>query len=51
MEDIEKMMQQAGFTNISIRPSLQSGKLLAEMFPALGVENVVASAVIEAVKQ
>lgn len=51
VEDLESMMQQAGFANISIRPSLESGKLLAEMFPALGVENVVASAVIEAVKQ
>lgn len=51
VEDLENMMRQAGFERISIRPSLESGKLLAEMFPSLGVENVVASAVIEAVKQ
>ena len=44
------MMRQAGFKHISIRPNLESGKLLAQMFPTLGVENFVASALIEAVK-
>lgn len=51
VEDLEDMMRQAGFKRISIRPSMESGKLLMEMFPSLGVESVVASAVIEAVKQ
>lgn len=51
VEDLEDMMRQAGFLHISIQPNLESGKLLAEMFPGLGVENFVASAKIEAVKQ
>jgi arsenite methyltransferase len=51
VEDIEDMMRKAGFKRISIRPSRESGKLLAEMFPGLGLERVLASAVIEAVKQ
>jgi len=50
VEDLEAMMRQAGFKHISIRPNLESGKLLAQMFPTLGVENFVASALIEAVK-
>jgi SAM-dependent methyltransferase len=49
-ERITGMMLQAGFADVSVKLTAQSERLLAEMFPGLGLENLIASAVIEAVK-
>ncbi|MES9996225.1 arsenite methyltransferase [Desulfovibrio aminophilus] len=48
---LEEMMREAGFQRISIRPRPESAGLLAEWFPELNLGNVLASAVIEAVKE
>jgi len=50
VEALKGMMSEAGFQQISIRPNLDSGKILDEMFPGLGLGGIVVSAVIEAVK-
>jgi len=47
---LEAMMRDAGFTRVSVRPNPESGKMLDEMFPGLGLGSIVVSAVIEAVK-
>ncbi len=51
VEALEDMMRAAGFQHVSIRPNPASGRMLDEMFPGLGLGGIVASAVIEAVKE
>ncbi len=51
VEALEDMMRAAGFRQVSIRPNPESGRMMDGMFPGLGLGGVVASAVIEAIKQ
>ena len=44
-------MREAGFKHISIRPRPESGEILKEFFPDLALSGVIASAVIEAIKE
>ncbi|PKN07738.1 MAG: arsenite S-adenosylmethyltransferase [Deltaproteobacteria bacterium HGW-Deltaproteobacteria-8] len=50
VEALEDMLGQAGFQQVSIRLNPESGRLMDQMFPGLGLGAVVASAVIEAIK-
>jgi len=50
IEALEIMLSEAGFCRISIRPRRESGKMLDELFPGLGLNGILASAQIEAVK-
>lgn len=51
VEVLEEMMRAAGFQQVSIRLNPESGRMMDEMFPGLGLGGVVASAAIEAVKE
>jgi len=51
VENLEAMLADAGFSAISIRPDPESGKMLEAMFPDIDLNGVIASAVIEAVKE
>jgi SAM-dependent methyltransferase len=48
--DLERMLQQAGFAEISIRPKDESREMIREWAPGHGVEEYVLSATIEAAK-
>ena len=50
MEDLERDMKLAGFSQISITPKDTSREFIKDWAPDLGVENYVVSASIEAVK-
>ena len=50
IEDIENMLQGAGFTDIRIRPRPESRESIRQWFPGRNLENYVASATIEAIK-
>ena len=50
VEALEDMLGQAGFQQITIRLNPESGRLMDQMFPGLGLGVVVASAMIEAIK-
>ncbi|MDR3641275.1 MAG: arsenite methyltransferase [Humidesulfovibrio sp.] len=51
VEALEGMMRAAGFQHVSIRLKPESGRMMDEMFPGLGLGKIVASAVIEATKE
>jgi SAM-dependent methyltransferase len=48
--DIEEMLRQLGFQDIRITPKLESRAVIQEWFPGKGLEDLFASATIEAVK-
>ena len=48
--DVEEFLKQSGFADIRIQPKERSRELLREWFPDQGLENYVASAIIEASK-
>lgn len=50
VETLEDMMRQAGFQQVVIRLNPESGRMVEQMFPGLGLGGVVASAVLEAIK-
>lgn len=50
VEDLETMMQEAGFTEIRIAPKDESREFIKDWAPGRGVEDYVLSATIEAVK-
>jgi arsenite methyltransferase len=50
IEDIAKMLQKAGFSDIRIQPKAQSRESIREWFPGQHLEDYVASATIEAKK-
>jgi arsenite methyltransferase len=50
VEDIAKMLQDAGFKDINIRPKDESRRFIQEWFPGRNLEDHVASATIEAKK-
>jgi arsenite methyltransferase len=50
VEDIAKMLQDAGFKEINIRPKDESRHFIQEWFPGRNLENYVTSATIEAKK-
>jgi len=51
VEALEGMLADAGFSAVSIRPDPGSAKMLEAMFPEIALNGVIASAVIEAVKE
>ena len=50
IEDIEKMLADAGFRDISIQPKAESRQFIQEWFPGHNLEDYVASATIAAMK-
>jgi len=50
IEDIENMLEEAGFRDIRIRPKKESRESIRQWFPGRNLENYVASATIEAKK-
>jgi SAM-dependent methyltransferase len=50
VDDMERMLAEAGFQKIRIRPREESRSVIRQLLPGLGVEDYVASATIEAVK-
>ena len=50
IDDIEKMMRDAGFDNITIQPKDESKEFIKDWAPGLNVTDFVVSATIEAVK-
>ncbi len=50
IEDTEKMLKEAGFQDIRIKPNEKSGAFFREWIPGKGVEDYVVSAYIEGVK-
>lgn len=50
VEELERWLKEAGFTDIRIAPKPESRELIREWAPGLGVEDHVASAIIEARK-
>jgi len=50
IDDLEKMMAEAGFTQIRIAPKDESKRFIRDWAPGRGVEEYVVSATIEAVK-
>jgi SAM-dependent methyltransferase len=48
--DVEAMLREAGFTQITIRVNEQSREYIREWAPGRGIENYVASATMEAIK-
>jgi len=50
VESITEMMRRSGFAEVSVKPVNQSKEFLTKMFPGLGLENLIASASIEARK-
>ena len=50
IEDLEKMLQEAGFQEIKIQPKNESRETIREWFPGRRLEEFVASATIEAKK-
>lgn len=50
VEDLTGWLAEAGFTDISVEPKPESRELIREWAPGLGVEDYVASAVIQARK-
>ena len=50
VEDIAKMLQDAGFKEINIQPKDESRQFIQEWFPGRNLEDYVASATIEAKK-
>jgi SAM-dependent methyltransferase len=50
IEDLDRMLRDAGFSNISITPKDESREFIRDWAPGSGVENYVVSAYIEAVK-
>ncbi|MBU1229836.1 MAG: arsenite methyltransferase [Proteobacteria bacterium] len=51
VEALQDMMRQAGFERVSIRLNPASARMMEQMFPGLGLGGIVASAVIEGVKE
>jgi len=50
IENIEKMLADAGFRDINIQPKAESRQFIQEWFPGNNLEDYVASATIEAMK-
>jgi arsenite methyltransferase len=50
IEDIARMLQEAGFRDINIQPKAESRQFIQEWFPGRNIEDYVASATIEAKK-
>jgi arsenite methyltransferase len=50
VEDVESMLQEAGFVNIHVEPKPESRAFIRDSFPDRGFENYFASATIEATK-
>jgi SAM-dependent methyltransferase len=50
IDDIEKMMRDAGFDNITIQPKDESKEFIKDWAPGLNVTDFVVSATIEATK-
>jgi arsenite methyltransferase len=48
--DVEQMLHDAGFTDIRVQPKPESSAVIQECFPGKGLEDMFASATIEAVK-
>ncbi len=50
IDDLEKYLENAGFTQISIKPKNDSHEFIKDWVSGLGIENYVISATIEAIK-
>jgi arsenite methyltransferase len=50
VDELERMLTDAGFADISVRPSLESRAFIKDWMPGTGVEEYIASATIEATK-
>jgi len=51
VEDLQAMLREAGFKRVSIRLNPESARMMEQMFPGLGLGGIVASAVVEGVKE
>ena len=50
VDDLERMLTEAGFAEIAVRPRLESRAFIKDWMPGSGVEEYIASATIEAIK-
>ncbi|MGB1259953.1 MAG: arsenite methyltransferase, partial [Akkermansiaceae bacterium] len=50
LQELEGMIKDAGFTEISIRPKDESKEFIRDWAPGSNIENYIVSASIEAVK-
>ncbi len=50
IDELEKTLAEAGFTDIRITPDETSRKMIREYVPGTGLEDYVVSATIEAVR-
>ncbi len=50
VDELRTMLAETGFERVRIEPKPQSREMLQEWFPHQGLEDHVASAIIEAVK-
>lgn len=50
IQDLEAMLETAGFTHIAIRPKEQSREFIRDWAPGRGVEDYLVAAIIEAIK-
>ncbi len=50
LDDLERMLQAAGFTNLKIQPKVESRSFVKDWAPGTGIEDYIVSATIEAVK-
>ena len=50
IDEIEKMLETAGFVNIDIKPKDESKKFIREWAPGTKIADYILSATIEAIK-
>ena len=50
VDELERMLTEAGFTEVAVRPRLESRAFIKDWMPGTGVEDYIASATIEATK-
>jgi SAM-dependent methyltransferase len=50
VNELEQMLSEAGFTDVTIRPRLESRAFIKDWMPNTGIEELIASATIEATK-
>jgi ubiquinone/menaquinone biosynthesis C-methylase UbiE len=48
--DLERWLREVGFEDIRIHPKQESRRVLGELFPGKGLEDLIASATVEATK-
>jgi arsenite methyltransferase len=50
VDELERMLTEAGFAEVAVRPRLESRAFIKDWMPGTGVEEYIASATIEAIK-